>query len=750
MLHYERQGSRRDLRAFLAPLAAILVAASGLAIAVGATAAGPTGPGASTGPGSGATTASTGPIGTISDGQTISTQLPLPSTLHDTITYGSGIDGIRTYTIHLTATVQLPLSLVTVTTFPLTQWGLPKQMPGGVDNLPPLSLWNWTITDDGVGVTALWTITHWDSMFTGVTTWTTQTITFRGSTSPKVSLTVSPTEHDGAYAPYVGLVMNTPGSPGIPANDSTFTSTAAALDPKIVRISTSEALVSYKWDPKTRQPIFNFTYFDQLFAFASAVGAKVLVSTPAGTWGDGNVLPHGMPVNRTLPVPGPAGNGYLVGNDAYVSYLDGILNHTIAEHESVAYWSIGNEFPTKNQSLVTAYTNLFNLAAATIHARLPSASVGSDVMTNGTYETYFAEHAKGVDFLSFHYYPSATMCVVNGTYCAPQGSPLGSTDVGIFSHTAYRFLVIDNSPPAAQGLWHNLTGKWLPIFNTETNLNPVGGSYAGQTLGSDPRTQTLFGATWLISVLIDSAFANVSQVDYNSFSSGWGVPSTLTTSYGGWGYGLTDEAANGSNVLYAPYFAMRMWTDAIPGGAPGLEAVSSQPDVVHVFAAIDGSNLSVVIENRVNVKVQVSLDLTSSAYHLTTITRLDRTTYGMVYEPKFQTTVLRKAGVDLVTDPTTASVTINGYGEAVATYSLSEGLPPHAHASHRTAGHAVHRSASDAAAPIGLVPGADVGGLLTVAPPIGDRLPAGPALSGSAAAVPPIFATADPIRLRAP
>ncbi len=689
MTGYDRNGRRPDLRTSLALVATALVAISGLAGAIGSA-----GAALSPAPTSGGNlgTASTLPLGTISDDQTISTLLPHASVLRDTISYGTGIDAVRSYTIQLTASYALPLSLVTVTTFPLLQWGLPQQMPGGVDNLPPLSLWNWTITDNGVDVTSLWSITHWDSMFTGVTSWTTQTIVFRGTTTPSVALTVDPSEHDGAYAPSVGLVMNTPGTAGIPSNDSTFTATAAALDPRIVRISTSQSLVSYKWDPKTRLPVFNFSNFDELVAFAVAVDAKVLVSLPAGTWGDGNILPRGMPVNRSLPVPGPAGDGYLAGNDAYVSYVEGIVNHTIATGESIAYWSIGNEFPTKNQSLVDGYTNLYNLASATIHAKLPHASVGSDVMTNGTYETYFAEHAKGVDFLSFHYYPSATMCVVNGTYCAPQGSPLGSTDVGIFSHTAYRFLVIDNSPPAAQGLWYNLTGEHLPIFNTETNLNPVGGSYAGQTLGSDPRTQTLFGATWLISVLIDSAFANVSQVDYNSFSTGWGLPNTLTTPYGGWGYGLTDEAANGSNVLYAPYFAMQMWTDAIPAGAPGLEATSSQPDVVHVFAAIDGSHLSVVIENRVNVKVNVTLAVTSATYHLTSITKLDRTTYGMVYEPKYHTTVLNKASVDTVIDPASAAVTINGYGVAVATYSTATGLVPHAAPTHAVrAGHGAHR-----------------------------------------------------------
>ena len=616
---------------------------------------------------------STGPSLSITDGQTISTSNPgVQSTLRDSLTYGSSISGQRGYTIHLTASVALPTVLVKVTTLPVTQWGYPNQMPGGGDNLPPLGLWSWRISDLGVNVTALWSATAWDQMLSGPTTWTNQTIWVRGSTSLAVTVTVNPTEKDGTYGPIVGFVLDTPGAVGsIPANDSTFTSTAAALHPEIIRFSTLAAGTSRPWNTAMSQPEYNFTYFDQLVEFALSVGAEILLSLPSGTWGDGNVLPKGMPLNRSIAVPGPAGDGYLPGNRAWVAFVEGIVNHTVATGEQIAYWTIGNEFPTRNQSLVAVYTNVFDLAEKTIHQKLPGALVGSDVMTNGTYEAYFATHARGVGFLSFHYYASATMCVVNGAYCPPRGAPLGSTDSGMFSHTAYQYLVIDNSPRSAQDLWYNETGKWLPIFNAETNLNPVGGSYVGGAFGSDPRAQTLFGATWLTSLLIDSAWANVSAVTYFSFSGGWGLPDTLTAPYGGWGYGLAGEAVNDTNVLYAPYFAMELWTESIPARAPGLMAVSSEPAVVHTYAAKKGSNLSVVLENRVNVPVSITLNETDAKYTLESTTTLDQTTYGMVYEPKHHTTVLRADGIKVVSSRPSKPVVINGYGVAVAKYSLT-------------------------------------------------------------------------------
>ncbi len=613
----------------------------------------------------------------ITDGQTISTSAPTHSTLRDWVSYGSSAGGQRSYTIHLVATVALPSVPVKVTTYPIAQWGLPERLPGGADSLPPLQLWGWNVSDRGQNVTSNWTTTLWDQQLSGETTWTNQTIWICGSTSPKVTVTVIPSQKDGTFAPGVGFVMNAPGVPGsIPKNDSAFPSVAAALHPQVVRFSAVGAGVDQAWNRQTNQPRYNFSYFDSLANFTHSVGARILLNFPAGTWGDGNLLPAGMPLNTSISVPGPNGSGFFPSNAAWEAYIQGIVNHTMATGEHVSYWSIGNEFPTDSAALVAAFTNLFNLAEKTIHQELPHALVGSDVMTNVTYEPYFATHARDVGFLSFHYYPSVGMCVVNGIYCPPKGAPFGATDEGLFSHSAYQYLGSMHAPDVGQEVWYEETGKWLPILNAETNLGSVGGSVGTLSIGTDPRTQTLFGASWVTSLLIDSAEANVSDVTYFALSSGWGIPQTLTSPYGGWGYGLTSEAPNDTNTLYAPYFALELWGESIPAHAAGLWANSSAPSVVHTYAALQGTNLSVVLENRVNLPVTIALDVAGGKYTLASVTMLDPASYRMVYEAKIDRTVLESDGVRILSSPNPSSLVLGGYGVAVAKYVLIKSPGP--------------------------------------------------------------------------
>ncbi|MGP8159573.1 MAG: hypothetical protein ACLPWO_08260 [Thermoplasmata archaeon] len=613
----------------------------------------------------------TTPSTVISDDHTVRTTSPVVSQLKDVVSYGSGTGATRTYWIKLTASVALPAVSVTLETSPLFQWGLPLQMPGGADSLPPLSLWDWTAFENGKNDTAQWSWTSWSQILSISTTWTNQTFRLTGTTTPHVTVQVNPGESDGTTTPGIGFVMNTPGVAGsLPTNDSQFKSMAAALHPSLVRFSTGTSLSNKPWNTATNQPVFRFTYFDQLVNFTHAVGAQVLLSLPAGTWGDGNTLPAGMPLNTSLKVVTSGGTGYFPSDTAWARYVEALVNHTIADGAHVKYWTIGNEFPTTTQAQVAGYTHIFNIAAKVIHARLPKALVGSDVMMNATFEPYFAAHAVGVGFLSFHYYPSVGICVKNDAYCPPAGHHNGTTDPSLFSRVAYKFMVRYQAPNVAQDEWHNLTGRWIPVFNAEANLAAVGGNAQTGGIGTDPRQQSLFGAAWVASALIDGARDNSSDVTYFGFSDGWDVPSTLTEPYGGFGFGLTSEGHNGAaDVRYAPYFALELWGSAFPSGEHGVYTQSSAPAVIYSYAGSDGPNLSVVIVNRDNISVSIRLNLTGGGYILSSVTTLDQRSYDQVYEKKLNRTVLKLAGTSTSYPASGTPITIDGYGLAVAHFA---------------------------------------------------------------------------------
>src|SRR5271157_142571 len=595
---------------------------------------------------SGPTPSIAAPSAVISDDQTVRTTTPVVSQLKDIVSYGSGTGATRTYWIKLIASFARPAVSVTLETSPLFQWGLPLQIPGGADNLPPLSLWNWTAFQNGKNDTALWSWTSWSQILSIPTTWTNQTFRLTGTTTPHVTVQVNPAESDGTTTPGIGFVMNTPGVAGsLPTNDSQFESMAAALHPSLVRFSAGTSQINKPWNTATDQPVFRFTYFDRLVNFTHAVGARVLLSLPAGTWGDGNTLPPGMPLNTSLKVVTSGGTGYFPSDTAWARYVEALVNHTIVDGAHVKYWTIGNEFPTTTQAQVAGYTHIFNIAAKVIHARLPKALVGSDVMMNATFEPYFAAHAVGVGFLSFHYYPSVGICVKNGAYCPPAGHHSGTTDPSLFSRVAYKFMVRYQAPNVAQNEWHNLTGRWIPVFNAEANLAAVGGNAQTGGIGTDPRQQSLFGAAWVASALIDGARDNSSDVTYFTFSNGWDVPSTITEPYGGFGFGLTSEGHHGAaDVRYDPYYALELWGSVIPAGEHGVYTQSSAPTVIYSYAGKDGPNLSVVVVNRDNISVSIRLNLTGGGYTLSSVATLDQRSYDQVYEKELDRTVLKSAG----------------------------------------------------------------------------------------------------------
>ena len=428
----------------------------------------------------------------ISDGQTVGLSSPVRSVLTDTVGFGSGAAGHRWYWVNLTASVAVSNVSVSLTSLPITKWALPQQLPGGADSLPPLAFWNWTVLRGGTNDTSQWTATSWDQQLSRATNWTNQSYEIIGTSEPRITVLVDPTQTDGTTTPGTGFVVNTPGTNGgILTNDTGFPGLVTSLHPSMIRFSSTITDVSLSWNAVTNEPKYNFTLFDEWVDISHAVHSQIFANFPAGTWGDGNLLPTGMPLNHSILVSAPGGSGYFPADQAWEEWIEGVVNHTVATGANISYWSIGNEVPTYSHSEVAAYTHVFNLAEAVIHAQLPNAKVGSDVMTNVSYESYFATHAQGVGFLSFHYYPSDGICVQNGSYCPPEVSPNGTTDESLFSHPAYTYLGGSYSPNPARWLWHNLTGNWLPMLNTESNLNGVGGNSATASIGTDPRIQNV-------------------------------------------------------------------------------------------------------------------------------------------------------------------------------------------------------------------------------------------------------------------
>jgi hypothetical protein len=575
----------------------------------------------------------------------------------------------RVYTVHVGVTLPLPLLSVELRTCPTSIWAWPAQMPEGPVALPPLSDWTWTVTQGGTPDTSNWAPVLAGQDLQRLMPVQNATYTITGHGSLTVPVTVYPNGVLPYAPPTVGFVLNSAanyGAPMFPANNPGYTQLAQELHPSVVRIDMSDLNTGAWWDASTKSPVFNFSTMDSAINWTTSVHATTLLTLSAGSWGDGNILPGGMPLDKSEPVAKPPTAGYFPVLAAYATYIRTIVTQVKAVGGNVEYWGIGNELPLTNATVVGEFIDLFNVAAPIIHATFPKAKVGTDVMMNKTYMPTFAKFAKGVGFLSFHFYPSIGICVKNGTYCPPAGPGLGSLDsrlwmpfAGINGQSFY-------NPDQAQSAWKNYTGATLPVLDTESNLNGFGGGPGSVSIGSDPRQQNLFGAAWTMSTLIDGAYDGLSELTYFTFNGFDGTPNTITGPYGGWGYGMTAQGPGGTNLEYAPYWALHIWSNAIPRAGAAVSVVASIPGIVNVYAVRWNQQISLVAVNQVDVPVTLDIQVNGSSTWVGKWAHtLDSQSYVESFNAATQTEHLGKSGVTVTSLGGSAGpwpVTIKGYG----------------------------------------------------------------------------------------
>jgi hypothetical protein len=602
----------------------------------------------------------------------------LPTSLTDRVAFLTQTPTTRAYLVTTTTLLPAPLLQVVLSTNPISGWANPNQLPGGPDALPPLPLWSWSVATGGTNDTSNWTANQW-GFLTRTADWHDASYVITGSTHPLVTVNVTQTLPNGFHPPRVSYVLN-PSVPGtnasiLPPGDPDFGNIGASLQPSFVKFSFVAANTSAYWNPVTLRPAFNFAAFDAVYNYTLRVHGQVMLVLPIGTWGNGNLMPSGMPLNlsETITVRNfPVYTGYFPTVSAYRTYVQVIAAHVVAAHEWIRYWSIGNELPLINTTEVGAYVQLFNVAQAQIHAVLPAANVGGDAMTNQTYLSQFASASQNVGFLSFHYYPAIGICVVNGVYCPPSDASHVTTDPRLWMSYASMDHVGYYPPHLAQQLWYNTTHRWLPVFDSESNLNGAGGGPASMGNGSDPRQQTLFGAAWVLSTIMFGASENLSSFTYFSFT---GTPpsaplGTVSAPYGGWGFGLTAEGPSDSNVLYAPYYALRFWSTNVPAQSRGATLNSSQPTVISAYVAETAKYISVVLVNKVAAPVSIALQTPNGGLKALWAHTLDNRTYVEQFNATLGVEQLVKSGIGYarVGPGPVTTVTLNGYGAAVVRY----------------------------------------------------------------------------------
>lgn len=614
------------------------------------------------------------PLARLHDGGTIDHALGSGySFLTDNESLPPTSNHVRVYEVDLNSSVAVPSLSVSLWTEPLNYWGEPYQMPNGPDNLPPLSDWVWWVDNStGVNDTSNWTVDPTDTYLVRTVPWTNGTYTIYGVSNPTISVAVSPTRSDGTLATAGGFVLGAPGYKYALPTVSGYATMANSLHPGLVRLTLANSGTLIGWNTTSDQPVFSWTGLDDQFQFAEGTGAQVMLVLPAGNWGDSNSLPSGTPLVTSINIVFHQMTGFLITPGAMYALVRQIANHTYASGESVAYWAVGNEVPLNSTAAGKEFGSLLNAGIAAAQVRYPHAKVGSDDFLTTTYLPIIAQRSPGVGFLAFHWYQSWGICVnASGDYCPPAGQPNGSYLSKMFSSEAYTHAASSGvyGPQQAQSEWYNLTGNWIPVINSETNLGAVGGYLSlTQSIGTDPRIPDLVGAAWLGSLLVDSSVENVSALTYFELTSAANVTGTVTYPAGGFGFGLTNVTPSGSITYFAPYYVMKLWDQYIPGGQPGLNLTDSDYNSLRAYAVFVNGQVNVMLVNRVNVPVNVQLSV-AGHFAIKQVTVLDGKTYAERYDAAANATTVTQSGVNVSFAPKSSTVAIHGYGVALVQFT---------------------------------------------------------------------------------
>ncbi|MCI4346089.1 MAG: hypothetical protein L3K07_04985 [Thermoplasmata archaeon] len=613
-------------------------------------------------------------LGNISTGLTLADNLSisvkvglLQLTLSDTVSLGVMTAWERSYYVSVSANVGKINVTATLTTNALFWWAGPSQLPSGSDNLPPFANWTWSVLYDGAKDLGGWTATS-AGVLTRTIAWESGTFEIIGRPTFAATVSVAPSTYDGSLATGAGFVL----SNQVTHKDPDLLSTSGALAPSMVRWS--EAYVAPStWNVAKGTVSFNYANFAPIVNFTKSLRTTTFLSLPAGSWGDGNLLPAGMPLNTSLLVNYYGhGTGYFPALTAYKTFVTQFAKDMAANHWTITYWNIGNEVPVAiNLTLARAYANVFNVAEKAIHAVFPAALVGSDTLMGHREISYFESALHNVGFLSFHAYPAGNLCA--GTaYCVPNNVNEYYRDAQVLQvsslfHGYWQFM----QPRKAQWSWFNATHHWIPVIDSESNLN------SAQQYGSDPRQQSLFGAAWLGTLLIDGSRQNLSQEVYYSLFSVYPLPASRTSNYGGWGFGLMTEGPNDVPTIFAPYYATSFWAQNIPVGAKGLSVTNSQPGMIRTYAVRDGANLSLFLVNTGANNATITASVAGGAWTAARELLVDATTYNEVFNSVTGKEVLSKSSSSSlhVSGAGKIAYTIHSYGVALITYTSVKKLP---------------------------------------------------------------------------
>jgi len=426
---------------------------------------------------------------------------------------------------------------------------------------------------------------------------------------------------------------------------------------------------------------WNWEWLDLTIEAIQRVGAEPIIAIGGASHQGGKII-------YWLP-PGMTGNydsTYYPNPEDFGNYAVEIVKHVnIDKGYDVKYWEIWNE-PHPCASIGN-FTSLFNKTQEQMRNVDPDTSIkiSTDRMNVKPLADYFVDHAEGVDFISFHKYDLHATCMyphnesnINNEFYPPNDKLGWYKDETIMDNVdkLYKWdkpypctdpCWCEYSPKEVRDLWKKERNIELQeIIGTEVNLNSAWEN------GTDHRQQNVFGATWYAAKAKAYLLNGATNLNYFTIASGDdGKP---MVKYGGFGFGMMNSTYPYNP--FAPYWTNYLLSNYIPEGSLIYNSTSSNTRIVDALAVKVGDSYNILLINKKDEKVDVTLSVSGFIVKSATLHLLDNSTYIQRYEPSINKTIVYKSEISTTQLPAdnTQSLTFNGYTVAILELSPTKSL----------------------------------------------------------------------------
>lgn len=330
-------------------------------------------------------------------------------------------------------------------------------------------------------------------------------------------------------------------------NDPTLRAKVAACNFHLIRLFVHEIQPCTQWNETTHKGEYSWELFDRTIERVLEMGAEPLLVVATGNYDTKYWVPSGM--------IGDYDGSRFPSNESCASFCAELVKHcNIDKKWGIKYWEIWNEpnfydtNETTDQSyvdygLIANFTKTFNNAAQSMHDIDPTILCGHGFSAIKSFFDYFMNNTEQLGFFSIHDYDAhATKCYRQEYYKDEDAIMADAPLIGYQKPGLWKTY----TPIELQQKWNERHLKELPVLITETNVN------SALTNGTDPRIQTIFGATWYAEKIRSAILSNITYCAYFMLASDNSDHWNTTEPTHGAGFGMMNSTSPYEE--WYPYF----------------------------------------------------------------------------------------------------------------------------------------------------------------------------------------------------